>query len=141
MASENIFLTWGSLALGAYGACLSTLLAYLHWWRDHGRFSLSPEVLNIKLDNKALVWRLIEVVNSGRRPLYLDDFGFIQMDGTKVSMRSHDSEYPLKLEEGQKHRSYTIDANIHPSNIKKIWASDTTGKLYYSDDSPFGRDA
>ena len=74
MADSNIA-PWVGWALSAYGAALSTVLAILHWRRDKGRLSVSPDVLHIKLDlgtEKTIVWRLIEIVNVGRRPLYLE---------------------------------------------------------------------
>ena len=135
---------WLSWALSIYGAVLSTTLAVLHWRRDRGRFSISPEVLHIKLfDEKTIVWRLIEIVNAGRRPLYLDDFGFVRDSGVFESMRDREREvnFPLKLEEGQKHRSMTIEDSLASHEIKKLWAKDTTGKVYYSGTLPFGRDS
>lgn len=140
MSSENA-LNWGGLILGAYGAALSTILAAASWWRDRGRLSVNPETINLELGDKTIVWRLIEVVNSGRRALYLNDFGFMRMDGTSVSMRRHDAEYPLKLEEGQKHASFTIDAQVLPSEIKYVWATDSTGLNYTSGTAPYGKDA
>lgn len=126
------------------GAILSTALAILHWRRDKGRFAISPEILHIKLlGDKPVVWRLIEIVNAGRRSLYLDDFGFVLANGELRSMRDRDREieFPLKLEEGQKHRSMTIEANIASREIRKLWAKDTTGKIYYSGNFPYGKDS
>ena len=109
--ADNNAMPWVGWALSIYAAVLSTVLAILHWRRDRGRFSISPEVLHIKLlDEKTIVWRVIEIVNAGRRPLYLDDFGFVRARGELESMRDRerDTDFPLKLEEGQKHRSMTI---------------------------------
>ena len=102
--------------MSIYGAVLSTVRAILHWRRDRGRFSVSPEVLHIKLlDEKMIVWRLIEIINAGRRPLYLDDFGFVRANGELESMRGRerDTDFPLKLEEGRKHRSMTPKTELH----------------------------
>ena len=79
--------------MSIYGAVLSTVRAILHWRRDRGRFSVSPEVLHIKLlDEKMIVWRLIEIINAGRRPLYLDDFGFVRASGELESMRDRERD-------------------------------------------------
>ena len=93
------------------------------------------------LDEKTIVWRLIEIINAGRRPLYLDDFGFVRASGELESMRDRerDADFPLKLEEGQKHRSMTIEDRIASHDIKKLWAKDTTGRVYYSGTLPFGK--
>lgn len=129
--------------LSAYGAALSTLLAILHWRRDRGRFSLSPEVLHIRLNvgtEQLIVWRLIEIVNSGRRPLHLEDFGILLEGEKEESMRDRetDTEYPMKLDEGQKHRSMTVEDRFPSKQIRKLWAMDTTGKKFYSGTYPFG---
>ena len=140
--ADNNAMPWVGWALSIYGAVLSTVLAILHWRRDRGRLSVSPEVLHIKLlDEKTIVWRLIEIINAGRRPLYLDDFGFVRASGELESMRDRerDADFPLKLEEGQKHRSMTIEDRIASHDIKKLWAKDTTGKVYYSGTLPFGK--
>ena len=85
----------------------------------------------------------IEIVNAGRRSLYLDDFGFVRDSGVFESMRDREREvnFPLKLEEGQKHRSMTIEDSLASHEIKKLWAKDTTGKVYYSGTLPFGKDS
>jgi hypothetical protein len=143
MPDNNVF-PWIGWALSAYGAALSTLLAILHWRRDKGRFSVSSEILHIKLspNEKTIVWRLMEIVNAGRRPLYLEDFGILLANGTIESMRGRqsDTEFPLKLEEGQKHRSMTVEDKFPSHDIKRLWARDTTGKMYYSGNYPFGTD-
>ena len=142
--ADNSAMPWVGWALSIYGAVLSTLLAILHWRRDRGRFSISPEVLYIKLlDDKTIVWRLIEIVNAGRRPLYLDDFSCVRASGELESMRKRESDthFPLKLEEGQKHRSMTIDDSFASHDIKNLWARDTTGTIYYSGAFPFGKDS
>ena len=139
--ADNI--PWVGWVLSIYGAVLSTVLAILHWRRDRGRFSISAEVLHIKLfDEKTIVWRLIEIVNAGRRPLYLEDFGFVRGSGDFESMRDRETEttFPLKLEEGQKHRSMTIEDRFASRDIQKLWARDTTGRIYYSGGLPYGKD-
>jgi hypothetical protein len=143
--AENNIMPWLGWALSAYGAALSTVLAILHWRRDKGRFSISPEILHIQIQlsgEKMVVWRLMEIVNTGRRPLYLDDFGIILTSGTLESMREREreTEFPLKLEEGQKHRSMTVEDKFASHEIKKLWAKDTTGKMYYSGSNPFGKE-
>ena len=132
---------WVAWSLSAYAAALSTLLAILHWRRDKGRFSVSPDMLHIQLPSEqVIVCRLIEVVNAGRRPLYLDDFGFVLTNGAVESMRWREKEtdFPLKLEEGQKHRSMTIEDEFLSHDIKRLWARDTTGKMYSSGNYPYG---
>jgi len=141
--AENNVMSWISWVLSAYGAILATVLAILHWRRDKGRFSISPEVLHLEvLNQKTIVWRLIEIVNVGRRPLYLDEFGFVRVNGDLESMRGRESEteFPLRLDEGQKHRSMTIEDKFVSSDIKKLWAKDTTGTMYYSGNFPYGKE-
>ena len=104
---------------------------------------MSPEVLHIRLNvgtEQLIVWRLIEIVNSGRRPLYLEDFGILLEGGKEESMRDRetDTEYPMKLDEGQKHRSMTVEDRFPSKQIRKLWAMDTTGKKFYSGTYPFG---
>jgi hypothetical protein len=144
MADNNI-MPWVGWALSAYGAVLSTVLAILHWRRDKGRFSISPEILHIQIQppgEKAAVWRLMEIVNAGRRPLYLENFGIILTSGALESMREREmeTEFPLKLEEGQKHRSMTVEDKFASHEIKRLWARDTTGKMYHSGNNPFGKE-
>ena len=97
MAGNNIT-PW----IGVYGAVLSTVLAILQWRRDRGKFSVKPEVLHITppINETTIVWYLIEIVNTGRRTLYLDDFGFTRVGGEDISMRDRErgTEFPLKLE-------------------------------------------
>ena len=69
---DNNVMPWIGWALSAYGAVLSTVLAIRYWRRDKGRFSISPEILHIQIQppgEKTVVWRLMEIVNVGRRPL------------------------------------------------------------------------
>lgn len=141
---DNSSIPWVSWLLSLYGAVLSTVLAFLHWQRDKGKFSVSPEVLRINtpFEEKTIVWRVIEIVNIGRRTLYLDDFGFVRESGLQESIRDLQGEtyFPLKLEEGQKHRSMTIDDRFASHDIEKLWAKDTNGRVYYSVKLPFGKD-
>lgn len=141
--ADHAVLPWLRWAVAVYGAILSTALAILQWRRDRGRLAINPEILHIRLpDEKTIVWRLIEVVNLGRRPLYLDDFGFVRGGGELESMRNrgHDISFPLKLDEGEKHRSMTIEDCFASRDITKLWAKDTTGRIYYSSGFPFGKD-
>ena len=144
MADNNVMPLIG-WALSAYGAVLSTVLAILHWQRDKGRFSISPEILHIRIQppgEKTVVWRLMEIVNVGRRPLYLADYGIILTGGTIESMRERDreTEFPLRFDEGQKHRSMSVEDKFASHEIKRLWARDTTGKMYYSANDPFGKE-
>jgi len=130
-------------ALSAYEPALPTILAILHWRRDKGRFAVSPDVLHMEFDpDKTIVWRLVEIVNVGRRPLYLEDFGILLTSGAEESMRGRESEteYPLKLDEGQKHRSMTVEDRFPSPDIRRLWARDTTGRMYYSGGYPFGKE-
>lgn len=105
---------------------------------------MSPDIIHIKLDfsdGKTIVYRLIEIVNVGRRPLYLEDFGILLTNGAEESMYSQsDTEYPLKLEEGQKHRSMSVEDRFTSHDIRRLWARDTTGRMYYSAAYPFGKE-
>jgi len=92
--------------------------------------------------DKPIVWRMVEIVNVGRRPLYLEDFGILLTSGAEESMRRRESEtaYPLKLDDGQKHRSMTVEDRFPSTEIRKLWARDTAGRTYYSGGHPFGKE-
>ena len=124
--------------IALYGALLSTVLAYLHWRRNRGRFAVNPDVLQVSTMNRdEVTYRMIEVVNIGIRHLYLDDFGFCINNDTIVSTRSSHDEYPMRLEEGQRHRSIAVSAEYNHEVIEYLWARDTTGKEYRSNRYPF----
>lgn len=123
--------------LASYGAILATVLAFLQWQRDRGRFVLNPVTMQIKTFSGKTIWRIVEVVNTGTRSLYLEDFGYRLQDGRPVSLRDEHTVFPLKLDEGQKHGSMTIDERHLPAEIEVLWARDTTGKEYNSRKFPF----
>ena len=54
--------------------------------------------------------------------------------------RESNTEYPLKLEEGQKHRSMTVEDRFPSRDVKRLWARDTTGRTYSSGAYPFGKE-
>ena len=122
-----------SLILGIYGAVLSTVLAVLHWQRDKGKFVINPQELHINMSGEVIVWRIVEVINGGRRPLYLQNIGITLNDGNSISLG--DKELPIKLDEGQKHTSY-IDDKYPSHQIKELWASDSVGRVYRSGKFP-----
>ena len=123
--------------VAAYGAILSTVLAILHWKRDQGRFVIDAEVLHVEWWNGSAVWRMVSVVNVGRRPLYMDDFGVTLANGDNISLRDREADFPLKLDEGQRYRSMTIPDKFASADIQQIWAKDTKGKMYRSARFPF----
>lgn len=111
-------MTWGSFIIGVYGAILSTVLAVLHWRRDRGKFVVNPQELRIGITGETIIWRMVEVVNGGRRPLYLEDFGITLTDEKSISLKDNHTEFPFKLDEGQKHTSFTIDAKYLPKQSR-----------------------
>jgi hypothetical protein len=123
--------------IAVYGALLATVLAVVQWRRDRGRFVLNSDSLHVTWPGGEATYRTVEVVNVGTRTLYLDDFGFRTKNGESVSLRSTHDEYPVKLEEGQKHKSFAIAQKHFPASIEYFWARDTSGKEYRSDSFPF----
>ena len=71
---DNNVMPWIGWALSAYGAVLSTVLAIRYWRRDEGKFALCKRTMPVPVQiqppgEKTVVWRLMEIVNVGRRPL------------------------------------------------------------------------
>jgi hypothetical protein len=139
MSIPDLLHSWGILTLSAYAAVLSTLIAIVHWSRDRGRFALNPQTLHSQMWFGSATWRIVEVVNVGRRPLHLEDFGLELTNGQTVSLCTHDTQFPLKLEEGQKHSSYALEKKYQSKVVRALWARDTTGKEYKSTRFPFGK--
>lgn len=139
MSIPDLLHSWGILTLSAYAAVLSTLIAIVQWSRDRGRFALNPQTIHIQMWFGSATSRIVEVVNVGRRPLHLEDFGLELTNGQTVSLCTHDTQFPLKLEEGQKHSSYALEKKYQSKVVRTLWARDTTGKEYKSTRFPFGK--
>ncbi len=132
--------------LAIYGAFLSSLLAllkYLEFRKDRvnirvkvlGGFRIEPpdHPMNTFGDNSIVK---INVVNKGRRPVTITSAGFI-LPKTKESMVPIKFIEDIRLNENEGNDYLHFEDALKKQNIARneyvAFASDSTGKIYYSD--------
>jgi hypothetical protein len=128
-------------AVALYAALLST--ATLLWnvrrdSRDRGVLRVGVQVATDSTFGRLVIADQIawSIVNTGRRPIYLQDLGGIYRDGTPFGLtlsippNGGFKPLPRQLEPGQRELIWTVLPEV-PRNVLRLAAWDTERRIYF----------
>lgn len=128
-----------------YAAIVSTAAAGLsafqiYWDRAIVKIKVLPNrgMVSDTSDTDGKTFVMIEVANSGRRPVTISHVSFEQKTGapSHLLLWGEMNRGPRELTEGKSTSYFTDQTGIDWVNIKRVVVSDATGKQYYKKVDP-----
>jgi hypothetical protein len=141
---------WLVFGLAAYGAALSSVLAFRQFVRDRPGVTLRiVPVVSEEAEGRIVERWMVRIVNHRQRPISIDGAGVLVENGAQLQSPYVDVEgnavnfpFPQTLTDGQHVRVFKKVIATKSADVTGAWAQDALGRIYtvrYPSRSPRAR--